>query len=264
MNSTPDLQLLSACMDDALSEPERLALDTRIEQNAAMRERLYAMRRIRVAVKASAQRYTTPPRLRLRIQALVQPRASAPWHHLGVDWRRLALWGDAIAWRPLGVALSVVTLTLSVVNIALWQPAREQRLMQAAVASHLQATTARPLVDVASSDRGTVQPWLAERLGFPVPVAVPPVTQVTLVGARLDGLDGRPVAAVVYRLHDHVVHAFIWRASDDSATITSASLRGLSVDHWSRGGLRYCVVSDLPQGQLLAFAQSLAEADDVL
>jgi anti-sigma factor RsiW len=264
MNSTSNLQLLSAYMDDALSEPERLALETRIEQDVAMRERLSAMRRVRLAVKTTARRYVTPWQLRVRIQALAQPRASAPWHHLGVDWRRLALWGDAIAWRPLGVALSVVTLTLSVLNMALWQPAREQRLMQAAVTSHLQATTARPLVDVSSSDRATLQPWLAERLGFLVPVAVPPVAQVTLVGARLDGLDGRPVAAVVYRLQDHVVHAFIWRATDDRATVTSASMRGLSVDHWSRGGLRYCVVSDLPQGQLLAFAQSLAEADDVL
>ena len=83
------------------------------------------------------------------------------------------------------------------------------------------------------------------------------------MGARLDSLDGRPVAAVVYRLRDHVVHAFIWPASDDSASVASASMRGLSVNHWSRGGLRYCVVSDLPQGQLLAFAQSLAEADHV-
>jgi anti-sigma factor RsiW len=264
MNALPGLQLLGAYMDDSLDESQRLAVRARLAYDAAWREQLQDMRLLRAAVQANAQRYRAPQTLRARIYASAQPRASATWHRFGLDWRRLASWGDAIAWRPLGVALSVVTLTLSVVNIALWQPAREQRLMQAAVTSHLQATTARPLVDVSSSDRATLQPWLAERLGFPVPVAVPPVAQVTLVGARLDGLDGRPVAAVVYRLHDHVVHAFIWRASDDSATITSASMRGLSVDHWSRGGRRYCVVSDLPQGQLLAFAQSLAEADDVL
>jgi len=263
MNSLPELQLLGAYMDDSLNEAQRLAVKPRIEHDAAWREQLQAMRLLRAAVQANAQRYAAPQELRARIRASTRRRPADWLRHIGLDWRPLALWGDAIAWRPLGVALSVVTLTLSVVNISVWQPAREQRLMQAAVASHLQATTARPLVDLASSDREMVKPWLAERLGFPVPVAVPPVAQVTLVGARLEGLDGRPAAAVVYRLRDHVVHAFIWRASDDSATITSASLRGLSVDHWSRGGLRYCVVSDLPKGQLLAFAQSLAEADDV-
>jgi len=263
MNSLPELQLLGAYMDDSLNEAQRLAVKARIEHDAAWREQLQAMRHLRAAVQANAQRYAAPQELRARIRASARRRPAGWLRHIGLDWRPLALWGDAIAWRPLGVALSVVTLTLSVVNISVWQPAREQRLMQAAVASHLQATTARPLVDLASSDREMVKPWLAERLGFPVPVAVPPVAQVTLVGARLEGLDGRPAAAVVYRLRDHVVHAFIWRASDDSATITSASMRGLSVDHWSRGGLRYCVVSDLPKGQLLAFAQSLAEADDV-
>lgn len=262
MNATPDLQLLSAYLDDALGEPERLALQTRMEHDAAMRERLDAMRRIRRAVKTTAQRYTTPHRLRRRIEAAARPRARAPWHRILLEGRRL-LGAQAIAWRPLGVALSVATLTLSVVNITVWQPARDERLMQAAVTSHMQATTAHPLVDLASSDRDTVQPWLDERLGFVARVALPPAGEATLVGARLDSLDGRPVAAVVYRLRQHVVHAFIWPASDDRAAIASTSMRGLSVSHWSRGGLRYCVVSDLPQGQLLAFAQSLAEADHV-
>ena len=155
--------------------------------------------------------------MRLRIQAAARPRARAPWHRILLEGRRL-FGAQAIAWRPLGVALSVATLTLSVVNITVWQPARDERLMQAAVTSHLQAATARPLVDVASSDRDTVQPWLAERLGFLAPAAVPSVAEVTLVGARLDSLDGHPVAAVVYRLRDHVVHAFIWPASDDRAS----------------------------------------------
>jgi anti-sigma factor RsiW len=221
------------------------------------------MRLLRAAVQANAQRYAAPHELRDRICASSHPRPGGWWRHIGLDRRRLAQWGGAIAWRPLGVALSVATLTLSVVNITVWQPAREQRLMQAAVTSHLLATSARALVDISSSDPNAVQLWLAERLGFPAPASVPPVAQVTLVGARLDGLDGRPVAAVVYRVGDHVVHAFIWRASDDSATVTSASMRGLSVNHWSRSGLRYCVVSDLPQGQLRAFAQSLAQADHV-
>ncbi|HXD41311.1 MAG TPA: hypothetical protein VN649_12150 [Ramlibacter sp.] len=263
MNSLPELQLLGAYIDDSLDQAQRLAVRARIERDAAWRDELRVMQRVREAVQANAQRYATPPELRERICASARRRPAGWWHRVGVGWRALPRWGDAIAWRPLGVALSVATLTLSVVNITVLQPARDERLMQAAVASHLSAAITRPLVEVASPDRDTLQPWLAQRLGFLVPVVVPPVAQVSLVGARLDGLDGRPVAALVYRLRDHVVHAFIWRATDDGATVTSASMRGLSVDHWSRGGLRYCVVSDLPQAQLLAFAQSLADANHV-
>jgi len=263
VNSPPDLQLLGAYIDDALRETERLALQARMERDAALRERLHAMRRLRMAVRTHAQRYTTPSRLRLRLKAAARPRAAAARQPTGFDWRRLFGGSDAIAWRPVGLALTVAALTVSVVNVAVRQPQGDERLMQAAVTSHLLATTARPLVEVSSSNGDTLRPWLAERLGFVAPVAVPPGAGATLVGARLDNLDGRSVAAVVYRLREHVVHAFIWPASDDSAAIASASMRGLSVSHWSRGGLRYCVVSDLPRGQLLAFAQSLAQADEI-
>ncbi len=263
MNPLAEPQLLGAYIDGALGETERLALQARTQQDAALRERLNAMRRLRLAVRTNAVRYTTPWPLRSRIEAAARPRANAARRPIGFDWRRLFGLSDAIAWRPVGLALTVAALTVSAVNMAVLQPQGDQRLMQAAVTNHLQAMTARPLVEVASSDGDTVRPWLADRLGFVAPVAVPPGAGATLVGARLDSLDGRTVAAVVYRLREHVVHAFIWPASDDSAAIASASMRGLSVSHWSRGGLRYCVVADLPQGQLLAFAQSLAQADEV-
>jgi anti-sigma factor RsiW len=269
MKPIPEQQLLGAYLDDSLDLAQGLAVERRIEQDPEWHERLQAMRRMRASIQVNAQRYAAPRELRARIQASVQPRPGF-WQRLRVEGRRfarpdrsrLAQWQDAIAWRPLGLAVSIAALTVTTLNVAVWQPARDQRLMQAAVASHLQATGARPLVDIASSEGAEVQPWLAERLGFIVPVPMRPMQQATLLGARLDSLDGRPVAAVVYRLRDHVVHAFIWPASDDSATIAAASMRGLSVSHWSRSGLRYCVVSDLPPGQLVAFAESLAQADD--
>jgi anti-sigma factor RsiW len=261
MKPVPEQQLLGAYFDDSLDVAQGLAVQARIEQDPEWHERLHELRLLRASIQVNVQRYTAPPELRARIRTAMQPRPGF-WKRMGFDDARLAQWQDAIAWRPLGLAVSVAALTVTTLNIAVWQPARDQRLMEAAVASHLQATSARPLVDLASSEGGVVQPWLAQRLGFNVPLPMRPMQQATLVGARLDSLDGRPVAAVVYRMRDHVVHAFIWPASDDSATIAAASMRGLSVSHWSRAGLRYCVVSDLPQGQLVAFAESLAQADD--
>jgi anti-sigma factor RsiW len=261
MKSLSEQQLLGAYLDDSLDVAQGLAVQARVEQDPEWHERLQAMRRMRASIQVNAQRFAAPRELRARVFASVQPRRSF-WQRAGFGAWRLAHWQDAIAWRPLGLAVSVAALTVTTLNIAVWQPARDQRLMQAAVSSHLSATSARPLVDLASSDGGEVQPWLAERLGFVVPLPMRPMQQGTLVGARLDSLDGRQVAAVVYRLREHVVHAFVWPASDDSATIAAASMRGLSVSHWSRGGLRYCLVSDLPQTQLVAFAESLAQADD--
>jgi anti-sigma factor RsiW len=96
-------------------------------------------------------------------------------------------------------------LVLSGRNLALWQPGRGERLMQAAVCSHLQATARHRLVDLASADRHIVKPCLSTRLPFSTPVPEPGPVDATLVGGRIDSLEGRSVAAVVYRQRDYIV-----------------------------------------------------------
>ena len=74
--------------------------------------------------------------------------------------------------------------------------------MQAAVSSHLQATARQRLVDLPSADRHIVKP---PRLPLSTPVPEPGPVDATLVGGRIDSLEGRSVAAVVYRQRDYIV-----------------------------------------------------------
>ena len=257
MESGFELQLLSAFVDDSLDAQQRLAVEERIAQDPHLRDELHALRRLRATVQIEAERFSAPVALRVRIRRLLlHTQAGSVPFWATFSWRR---WLD---WRPLALALSFAVVAWSS-NVAIWRPGHDERLMQAAVSSHLQAITGRRLVDVSSSDRLAVQPWLSARLGFSAPVQVPAFGDVTLVGARLDSLEGRSVAAVVYRLRDHLVNAFVWPATDDDVSISSSSLRGFNVSHWSQGGLRYCVVSDLSRGQVMAFAQALAQADEL-
>ena len=87
--------------------------------------------------------------------------------------------------------------------------------MQAAISSHLQATAGQRLVVLASADRHIVKPWLSTRLAFSAPVPEPGPVDATLVGGRIDSLEGRSVAAVVYRQRDHIVDAFVWPTADE-------------------------------------------------
>jgi anti-sigma factor RsiW len=155
------------------------------------------------------------------------------------------------------MGLSIAAAAVSGLNLLLWQPQHTEHLMQAAISTHLQATSGQRLVDFASADRRELAPWLAARLSFAAPVAVPNPAEVALVGGRIDNLEGRSVAALVYRLREHLVDTFIWPTSDADTAISTASLRGFNVSHWSHGGLRYCVVSDLPRSQLVSFAVGL-------
>jgi anti-sigma factor RsiW len=214
------------------------------------------------AIRRQAQRYPAPRALKDRVRSMVREERRERPPAAFLAWLKPANWPGMAGWQTLGTAFSVIALVTAVSLQPASQLGGDERLMEAAVATHMQASAGPHLVDVRSSERDTVQPWLRERLAFTAPVGLPRSAGVELVGARTDTLDGRSVAAVVYRLRDHVVHAFIWPVDSGSTAVRTASVDGFSVSRWTRGGLRYCVVSDLPAPQQVAFAESLAEVDD--
>ena len=79
----------------------------------------------------------------------------------------------------------------------------------AAVAAHVRATLSHELIQVASSDQHTVKPWLSARLDYSPPVRDFAAEGFPLVGARIDDLDGHPVATLVYRYREHTVDVFV-------------------------------------------------------
>lgn len=87
-------------------------------------------------------------------------------------------------------------------------------------------------------------PELADR-GFP------------LVGGRLDSIDGKTVAAIVYHRRLHTVNLFVWPAKD--AANRSFVKDGFAVTEWSRGGLRFAAVSDIPPAELQQFETLFAK-----
>ena len=142
-----------------------------------------------------------------------------------------------------------------------WQQGRDEPLEGEVVASHVRATLGQHLVDVASSDRHTVKPWLSARLDYSPPVPELGTPGTLFLGGRLDYLDGRPVAALVYRQGQHIVDAFVWPANAADSRMRVRTRRGFNTVHCSRAGVAHRVVSDLSEGELVAFAQALDSAE---
>jgi anti-sigma factor RsiW len=123
-----------------------------------------------------------------------------------------------------------------------------------AVATHTRATLDHRLIEVASSDRHTVKPWLSERLDYSPPVRDLVDEGFPLLGGRLDYLHRRPVAVVVYGRRQHMINAYSWPAdAGDEAVSPVESRHGYNLVHWRRGGVEHWVVSDLNAGELMQF-----------
>ena len=98
---------------------------------------------------------------------------------------------------------------LGAATLAFVQRQANDEVALEAVDNHVRATLAHRLVAVISSDRHTVKPWLSARLDYAAPVFDLPDSGFALAGARIDSLDRRPVATLVYRYGNHVVDVFV-------------------------------------------------------
>ncbi len=129
-----------------------------------------------------------------------------------------------------------------------------------AVEGHVRATLGQRLIEVASSDRHTVKPWLSARLPYaaPVPEGVDPA--FVLAGARLDSLDRRPVATLVYRYGNHTVDVFVRPLADAGAAPALAVVRGFTVARAVGAGMEWRAVADVDAQALARFVERLAAA----
>jgi len=77
-----------------------------------------------------------------------------------------------------------------------------------------------------------------------------------LVGGRIEYLDDRPVAALVYQRRQHFINLFTWPSSSSSQNGYSETKRsGYNLVSWSEDGMTCWAVSDLQTSELEQFAQ---------
>src|SRR5258708_565596 len=136
------------------------------------------------------------------------------------------------------------------------------RIGQEVVASHVRSLLADPLTDVASSDRHTVKPWFAGKLDFAPTVVDLSAAGFPLVGGRLDYLEHRPVAALVYSRRKHAINLFIWPSehATSGGKLQSATTQGYQIVHWKEAGTAYWAISDLNMSELRQFVQLIRDA----
>src|SRR5437762_49406 len=217
--------------------------------------------------------FKAPVELRERIQSFLRKEMAEQSNGSGsipVDARPLIAKEQAepqsilfgTSWNWLALAAAIVFAAVIVWNIVprLLRPGAGQFLATQLIASHVRSLMANHLTDVASSDQHTVKPWLDAKLDFAPAVVDLSEKGFPLMGGRLDYLDNRPVAALIYQRRKHFINLFVWPAGSDAAGGTKAMMRqGYQLLHWVDSDFNYWAVSDINDKDLQEFKQLFEE-----
>jgi anti-sigma factor RsiW len=163
--------------------------------------------------------------------------------------KRLSSWWSSALGAGLGAAVAAAAMLFLL-------PSGQQSIVDQVVAGHVRALQPGHLEDVASSDRHTVKPWFDGRLDFAPPVKDLKSVGFPLEGGRLDYIDGRNVAALVYGHGKHPINMFVWPAGGaGNEPPRTTEQNGYNVIHWVEHGMNLWVVSDLEQSALADFVR---------
>jgi anti-sigma factor RsiW len=245
MNLDDELRL-HAYVDGELGATESLDFERRLAEDAELRSGLAEMRALRLRIRSQAAYHEAPQRLRDRL--------------LGRLRRQGARVPGRVAWWPAlagaAAAAGIAALVAGIAPAGLLRADRPAALVQEALDDHLRANLGAQWVEVASSDRHTVKPWVSAHLGFSP--AVPDLSEqgFELLGARLGVLQARPVASLVYRRRQHMISVFVWPGA--AAGGGPIEQRGYHIVRFERAGLTYWAVSDLNAGELQDLARLIS------
>ncbi|NML47046.1 anti-sigma factor [Ramlibacter sp. G-1-2-2] len=245
-----DPRLLNAFVDGELELERQLEVER--DADPAVRAEVERLRALRTTLREQASYHAAPAALREQVQAMLraEARPAAP-----VAPRRR--W--AIAWPSFAAGMAALAVALAAVQWLLLPQQDVSRIQDEVLASHARAVVSGRLVDVASSDHHTVKPWLSGRLDFSPPVTPPPGSE--LLGARVDYIDGRPVAVLVLRHAGHVAEAYAWPVAGADEGVTLAQQRGFQLARWTAHGMRHWLVSDLNPQEFAALVRDVRAAD---
>jgi anti-sigma factor RsiW len=236
--------LLHAQLDGELDAARDFELTRHIEGCADCTREFEAMRALRSRLKSGEFHFAAPKGLEHRVRHAISHAPHAPRER---KVRRIL--GAA---APLAIAAVLLILFVPM----LLQPALSDRIAGEVVASHVRSLMGSHLTDVVSTDQHTVKPWFAGKLDFSPIVADFASDGFKLMGGRLDYIDDRPVAAVVYQHGRHLINLFMWPTGTGGSAARMGELTrmGYNVVHFRKDSMECWLVSDMQASELERFA----------
>ena len=228
--------LLGGLVDGELDAANTALAEAHVARCEGCREELERLQAVRNLLRAEGVRHSAPEALMQRVSAMreLSPRAA--------NENRIP------GWLAPGVGGA---LAASVAMLSFITPATTIAVDQELVSSHVRSLQPGHLTDVQTTNQHIVKPWFNGRIDFAPPVPELAPYGFPLAGGRLDSIDGKTVCAIVYKRRLHTVNLFVWPAK--GAGERQFIKDGYAVREWTRNGLRFAAISDIPAAELGQF-----------
>jgi anti-sigma factor RsiW len=181
------------------------------------------------------------------LEAKVRSRLAAEAQTARGRWRL-----DARRWMQQAAALVVVAGLSALVTWHLtWTAADQRRLERDVLAAHVRSLLQEAPFKIASSERHVVRPWFNGRVEFAPGVKDLAAQNFALLGGRLDWIDSKRVATLVYKRRLHIINVFMWPSDAPAdAAPRAMGLKGYNAISWTTGGMAHWAISDLNAKEL--------------
>ena len=251
MNCRECHDFIDAYIDNELDVATAILVKQHLRDCSQCQQLLESRKVVGALLKNPRVPFEVPDSLHGKIQSALPPAISRAKHESG---RR-----SAIAWFSVPLALAAAfAVVLGLVFLyqgTTLNRSRGNALANEVMSSHLRSLLATHLLDVPSTDQHTVKPWFDGKLKFSPPVQDFSEHGFRLIGGRLDYLNGREVAALVYQRNKHIINLFIWPSESGGSTAGQSFVKdGYNVLHWEHDGFEFWAISDVNAVDLKVFA----------
>jgi anti-sigma factor RsiW len=236
---------LHAYFDGELDAMGAAEFERHLESCPDCDTRLAAEERLRSALVGAQLYARAPETLRRKLQTSL-PKAAIPPPLK--DTRSPA----EKSWRWLAIAASVILAVLLGTQYMqrLNRYSQQQAMAAVIVDAHLRSLQPGHLEDVISTDQHTVKPWFDGKIDFAPPVRDFANDGFPLLGGRLDVIDSRTAAALVYGRRKHIVNVFVEKAQPGDSQDASGELQGYHWITWQQNAFTFTAVSDTAYADL--------------
>ncbi len=250
MNCDETRNLMHGHLDKEIDLMRAVEIEQHLEGCSACKTVYSQETAMRSAIRERASYYAAPQWLEARI------RAALPKHG-----KKAIVFGQPnLNWLSFAASMAFAVVITWGVALHFNASTQDERLTEEIISGHVRSLMENHLADVASSDQHTVKPWFNGKLDFSPEVLDLTTQDFPLVGGRLDYINNRPVAALVYRHRKHFINLFIWPEElYEKSLVRTKTKQGYNLIRWKNSGMVFWAVSDLQENELMQFASLLQQ-----